>query len=207
MSTLDFIVHRSWNYEHFSKSESYLNYLSAIDSVISSSKNYFLIESPWVIRSESPSFSGKFLRDTSFYIRGHYSYSGQVHKSSHSKLLDLLDSHDGDIKIHGAQLGECLEGFSTQLLSFLLYLKSDLKFEYSSDPLNRGSLLNVRKLAKEFARKNLYSDFGLSYGVVLKGFSPKANRIISPNRSFSYFKFGNPNYQLISNETKIFSKS
>ena len=200
---VDFFVHP----EHpaltgYPITEEYNKYLEELIKIQEQSSRPILIEG-----LEKGNFSKRFttqhtLQSNSFYIIDYPCDYGEIIPQDWEKLEGLVSKED-EIRVHGAFLGECTEGFAVQLFA---YLNKGLHWHNwrGTPKYNKEEYEEERRLIKKYEKNGDFRNSQIRFGTVMAP-NRKKRRIIKPSRiSFFGLKYGNITYQLIDSLTKIY---
>ncbi len=213
--TIDFFVHPEFNNESIGRGidgEIYGDYIRNLSSVLESSRFPILINGLMPDKSFAERIpKGNHLESSSYWNCEFPVFKGEVSADCWEKFTGLISGREKEeMKIHGSNFGECTEGFAVQLFAYIYRNEhwNNWTFYPSYDGRDSDSE-REKTLMMEHERSGDFTASKIRYGVVFNHPLTKVKIKSKPSDIFARFlsKFprGNITYQLIGEETRIYS--
>ena len=210
--TIDFFVHPEhacYEEGRYPNREVYQQYRTGLVHVLELSEFPILITGHY----PSESFQHKIpqenhLESASFYISEYPANSGEIHPKDWEKFVKLLSGREGEgMRIHGANFGECTEGFAVQLFAYLFRREHwhDWEF-YPSYNGNDADFKREEELRMNHQKAGDFRKSKIRYGTALHPVQKKIKIIKTSVNPLSKFRNGNITYQLMDDQTLVYGK-
>ena len=185
--TIDFFVHPEhacYEEGRHPNREIYQQYQSGLINVLESSEFPILItghHSSGVFEQQISIDSR--LESASFYVSEYLANLGEIHPKDWEKFAELLSGREKEeMRIHGANFGECTEGFAVQLFAYLFRGEHWHNWEfYPSYNGNEADFKKEEELRVNHQKAGDFRKSRIRYG-----------KVLHPNLKFDK-KFRKPN--------------